>query len=552
AWGRARPALLAASVCMLLAGGTVAAIGVLTALSARRAALGLMPVSLHFPVTPPGHVPLSLILLDLLVQVSLAGVGVAVGWAVVRQGILIERRLPQRGFVSHWLGMAVAAAVLSLVVAVMATIEPLALPELLVLVALVAGAYALFTWQSYAAHERQLTQLRPFVASLTATRGAWLSTDPNEVEHSIESLFTSLCRDVLGAQHARLALSAGRLQRTFTYEASVDPAEQPPVESVDSREWVVPVSDEHGIFAKLVLGPRADGAGYTSSDLAVARACGDRILDAVGEFAAAQAIVSLARQRGLESELSAALPRRTLHDDVLPRLHLAMLRLDGLRGGLRSAESEPLAADLAAVVAELGRAHHDLAALMRSAPIVASRRLERGIVSALRASLDSEFRGTFDEVTWQVSEHGETAGNALSPVVADLLLGATLEAVRNAGKHARGGALHRTLRLHLRIDTQHDEAQGEELVIEVADDGVGLGSGREASAATPAADSAPGTRTGLLTHSALIALIGGNLSVRSGPDQGTTIILRVPVISHEYDAGDATSATPRPLIAGAS
>ena len=91
------------------------------------------------------------------------------------------------------------------------------------------------------------------------------------------------------------------------------------------------MSDERGVVAQLELGPRLDSAGYTSADLEIARACGQRILDAVGEFAAAQVIASLARQRGLESELSAALPRRVLHDEVLPRLHLAIMRLESLR-----------------------------------------------------------------------------------------------------------------------------------------------------------------------------------------------------------------------------
>ena len=54
----------------------------------------------------------------------------------------------------------------------MAAIEPEALPELLVLVTLVTCAYALFTWQSYIAHDHLLTQLRPFVASLTAAMRA--------------------------------------------------------------------------------------------------------------------------------------------------------------------------------------------------------------------------------------------------------------------------------------------------------------------------------------------------------------------------------------------
>src|SRR5262249_62104298 len=134
----------------------------------------------------------------------------------------------------------------------------------------------------------------------------------------------------------------------------------------------------------LVFGPRADGAGYASTGLEVARACGQRILDAVGEFIAAQAIASLARRRGLEAELSAALPRRVLHDEVLPRLHLALLRLEKLKSqvaapvarvtasagsGASSAPASPSAPDVRAelgeVVGELAMTHHDLAVLMR-------------------------------------------------------------------------------------------------------------------------------------------------------------------------------------------
>jgi hypothetical protein len=65
-----------------------------------------------------------LVATDLVVQLALAGVGLAVGWAVVRQGILVERRLPQRGFLSHWRGMAIVAAVFATVIAAMASIEP--------------------------------------------------------------------------------------------------------------------------------------------------------------------------------------------------------------------------------------------------------------------------------------------------------------------------------------------------------------------------------------------------------------------------------------------
>lgn len=548
AWSRARPALLAASVCMMGGGLVVALVGIAVTLAQHPAGShrGVSALPLNVPVAPPGHVPLPLVVADLCVQLALAGVGLAVGWAVVRQGVLVERRLPQRGALSHWRGMAVVAGIVACVVAAMAAAEPEALPDFLLLVALVTGAIALVTWQSYVAHDKLLAQLRPFVASMAVGHAGWLATDPAEVERSVGALFTSLCRDVLGASRGRLALSAGRLHHTLTYTAEDAGTPSPP----DQREWVLPVSDERGVVARLVLGPRVDGAGYTSADLEIARACGQRILDAVGEYGAAQAIASLARQRGLETELSAALPRRMLHDEVLPRLHLAMLTLERLRtrvpasvpavagDGAPDGSAAPDAAlreALGAVVGELGRTHHDLAALMRSMPTASVRRLEHGLVGALRAALDGEFRGTFDALDWDAPPQAVAAADRLPSIVADLLLGAALEAVRNAGRHARGGELHRPLRLGVSL-----AADDHWVTISVADDGIGLQSDEASGAPVVAlADGnssrpgapipgAGGTRNGLLTHGALIALVGGSLAVHSRPGTGTQLTIRVP------------------------
>lgn len=559
AWGQARPALLGASICMLCAGGMVALVGIATSLAEHNALLAHVTSTLDLSVPPtlPGHVPVLLVAADLVVQVALAGLVLLIGWAVVRQGVLVERRLPQRGFLSHWRGTALVAAIIAVVVAWMAALAPEALPDLLVLVALVTVTYALFTRQAYEEHDRLLTQLRPFITSLAVGHAGWLTTDPLEVERSVEALFTSLCRDVLGASRGRLALTVGRLHRTFVYAEPTAAAAL-----ADSREWTLPVSDEHGVVARLTLGPRVDGAGYTSADLEVARACGQRILDAVGEFAAAQAVASLARRRGLEAELSAALPRRVLHDEVLPRLHLAMLRLEALRG--RAGASTPAApasvvtgatseggstpvavvaeptrgddgldvrAELGEVVRELGKTHHDLAALMRTAPAANPRRIEHGLTAVLRTSLDGEFRGTFDVIEWNATQEAGAAADALPAIVADLLLGAALEAVRNAGRHARGGDMHR--KLELRVALAADERW---VTVTVSDDGVGLqnNDARTPREAAPDASlsnallTTPGTRTGLLTHGALVALVGGSLSARSEPGTGTTVTIRVP------------------------
>lgn len=577
AWDRARPALFAASLCMLAAGAVVAFVGLLTALVEHRTAASAVSQTLPaVTVAPaPGHAALALVLADLVVQVALACLGLLVGWAVVRQGVLVERRLPQRGYLSHWRGMAALAGALALVVAWMGAVEPDALPELLLLVALVAVAIALLTWQSYVTHDRLLAQLRPFMASLSLGNVGWLAINPDEVERGVDRLFTSLCRDVLGAAHGRLDISAGRLRHSYSYAAPEDErAGGSTLDTLEKRDWSLQMSDGRGAVAAMRLGPRLDGVGYTSSDLEIARACGGRILDAVGEFATAQAVASLARRRGLEAELTAALPRRVLHDDVLPRLHLAMLRLEAQRARLRAQpvavaamaptaptseaagpdearDVDDVGAEMGEVVAELGRAHRDLAALMRAAPMASARRLEHGFTGALRGALDGEFRGAFDELEWETPDDAVAAADALPPVVADLLLSATLEAVRNAGRHARGENLHRRLALRVRL-----AADAQMVTVQVSDNGVGLASPTSTAATmmgaaqpsdSPGASSpgraappplgAAGARSGLLTHGALMTLAGGSLSVRSGEDGGAVVTIRAPRAS---DLGEAT------------
>ena len=577
AWDRARPALFAASLCMLAAGAVVAVVGLITALVEHRSAASAVSQTLPAVTAPPqpGHAALALVLADLVVQVALACLGLLVGWAVVRQGVLVERRLPQRGYLSHWRGMAALAGALALVVAWMGAVEPDALPDLLLLVALVAVAIALLTWQSYVAHDRLLAQLRPFMASLSLGNAGWLATNPDEVERGVDRLFTSLCRDVLGAAHGRLDISAGRLRHSYAYAAPEDErAGGAALEGLEKRDWSLQMSDGRGAVAVMRLGPRLDGVSYTSSDLEIARACGLRILDAVGEFATAQAVASLARRRGLEAELTAALPRRALHDDVLPRLHLAMLRLEAQRSRLRArpiaapvaslaaseapsadgvrdademGEADEVAGEIGAVVAELGRAHRDLAALMRAAPMASARRLEHGFTGALRGALDGEFRGAFDELEWETPDDAVAAADALPPVMADLLLSATLEAVRNAGRHARGENLHRRLALRVRLSA--DERM---VTAQVSDNGVGLTSpiasplassiastsqpsdsgasaGPAASErAAPSPVGAAGARSGLLTYGALMALVGGSLSVHGGEEGGAVVTIRAP------------------------
>jgi hypothetical protein len=138
-----------------------------------------------------------------------------------------------------------------------------------------------------------------------------------------------------------------------------------------------------------------------------------------------------------------------------------------------------------------------------------------------------------------IPEAAAKAADALPGTVADLLLGATLEALRNASRHARGSDLHRQLGVRVRV-----AADDRWVTVTVRDDGVGLPDstapdGPSALLAQPAAraedagEASGGvaggsTRSGLLTHGALLNLIGGSLAVLGQPGGGTAVTLRVP------------------------
>ena len=50
--------------------------------------------------------------------------------------------------------------------------------------------------------------------------------------------------------------------------------------------WVLPIYDELGLVAMLYLGPREDGGTFTDEDMDLAHACGQRILDTLGDHEA--------------------------------------------------------------------------------------------------------------------------------------------------------------------------------------------------------------------------------------------------------------------------
>jgi hypothetical protein len=89
----------------------------------------------------------------------------------------------------------------------------------------------------------------------------------------------------------------------------------------------VPLWGERGLIGALLLGERRDGGLYSQEEIEIARAGGERLIDAQASAEMARRLMEIQRQRLAESQVIDRRTRRVLHDDVLPRLHTAMLLL---------------------------------------------------------------------------------------------------------------------------------------------------------------------------------------------------------------------------------
>jgi two-component sensor histidine kinase len=554
-WHLARPGLLFAALLMVALTTSLGIMGVWSMIQWWRFQ--------HEPATavPPRdlqHIPPNLLGLDIFATGSVALIVLLIGYSIMRHGILIERPLARRGFFEQWRGIVMVATTIAIFIAVLVTLTHSKLSGLLLITALATGTYALFTWSSYTAHDRYIALLRPFLSRTNLRH--WLNMDLQKTEQSMEDLFFHLCNDVLEVECARLVVLAGPVRRSFNFrwpclDHSADDAQNSEdglltlnsgslpipgyhrkpgqVINVDAYRirllnqghavicWVLPIYDELGLVAKLYLGPRQDGGIFTDEDMDLAHACGQRILDTLRDHEAMLAVAGLLRRRIVDVKLLGAQQRRVLHDEILPHMHLALLHLETLRPVVNdpaSSSSGQGEQTLNEAIETISMAHRRLAAMMRETTTSAPHRLERdGMMNAIHTMIEQDFRQAFDVVAWDVSEETERRIDELMPpAIAELIFAAVQEALRNAARHGRGADVHRYLSLTLKASCDPD------LEVVVSDDGVGI---------LPGGSPTTGTGGGLLTHSALLAIAGGNLSIKSAPGEGVMVRISLPAES---------------------
>ncbi|GCE12145.1 sensor histidine kinase [Tengunoibacter tsumagoiensis] len=552
-WHLARPGLLLAALLML---GLTAGLGILGVWSMFHwlevQHSGPVPLNLT-------TIPLNLLLLDLFAVGSVALIVLLVGYSIVRYGILIERPLGRSGFFEQWRGTVIVATTIAIFIALLRVFTRSSLGGMLLITCVATGTYALFTWSSYTAHDRYIALLGPFLRSTNVRH--WLNVDLARTEQSMEALFIHLCQEVLEAQCARLVVLSGTVKRSFNYRwellapinidelaqeavpvtpvrrssasASYTPFQMQHATSLKAIQayrvrmsvqgttvicWVLPIYDELGLVAKLYLGPRQDGSIFTGEDMDLAQACGQRILDTLRDHEAMLTIAGLLRRRIVDVKLLGAQQRRVLHDEILPQLHLALLRLESARSGsspdaLSQQRSDQVVSE---AIGSISAVHRQLAAMMRTMSTSAPHRLERdGLMLAIHAMIEQDFQHAFDEVEWRVKDETARAiDDLVPPAIAELIFAAVQEALRNAARHGRGNDLHRRLKLTL------DASCNPYVEVIVADDGVGIGS---------TTSSTSGTGGGLLTHSALLGIAGGSLTVKTAPGEGVSVRIFVPI-----------------------
>jgi len=253
----------------------------------------------------------------------------------------------------------------------------------------------------------------------------------------------------------------------------------------------------------LLLGARLDNEIYAREQIEFARAAGERLIDQRAGAEMARRLVALQRQRIAESQVLDQRTRRVLHDDILPALHSALLSL--------GPNSSPEA------VAALTESHHQISALLRELPAAQSvvRLLDRlGLVGALRESALAEMDPAVpNELVLDTSPRVDQALRSLPPLAAEVIFYAAREGLRNALRHARcmdGTPARITLAA----------AWQDGLTLSICDNG-------DAPPSPAGQPTGPGARQGLALHTAMLAVLGGSLELRSHPGE-TCLIISLP------------------------
>ena len=463
---------------------------------------------------------------DLLLEFLIGVVIIFLGQAIVSYEIFTGHTLPRRGFFRQWRGTILFSAGTAATIGYALNWQVLAVFRLLLATIVMIVLYAFFGWRAFQHREELITGLRPFIASQGASRTIGFE----DAKARANALFAAVCHDVLDTTQAfliplgalvplvgpPLTFPRSSVLPTFKLSSTLFAGSEELVIALDptlyaGAIWAIPLWTGRGLIGALLLGPKRNNGLYAREEIEIARASAERILDTLAGEQIAQRLVHIQRRRFAETRVLDLRTRRTLHDDILPELHMIALQLSTL------ARQEPVVGD---AIQSLTQIHHQVSDLIHTPGGVFVDDGRNGqLEQALRAMIDEEFAEAFDSVTW----HTTHTAFEIDPLLHEIVYNAAREVVRNAAIHGRGDQMERKLNLIIKI---WREASG--LVVEVHDDGVGMAFGPQSSSAKQPEPSA-GSGGGLMLHSTMLAISGGELSVESPMGKGTHVAISIPV-----------------------
>lgn len=502
---KARPWLVASSFTLLVTCGIVGY------------TIGWVLDHARTAVTLPelyGNIAPSLAWFDLILSLLVTSAVLLIGQAIVSYEVFTGKPLPRRGFRRQWLSAMAMAAVLASTTAWVFQKDVKPIHLLLFAIALVTVFFALFSWRYSEEREQFIHQLRPFVGSQNLASA--ILSDVSRTD--LQQQFVRIAVDVLNLRMAAL-LPYGRLADLeivgLTYP-EMQPEEVDNLCSLVAAEtswgsearyldrengtiWLVPLWSKRGMDGVFILGGKADDGFLSMEEVDIARSSGEQLLDLMLTAELARRLVQLQRERFTEQALLDQMPRRIIHDEVLPQVHASVLELSG-----KGAEAVP------SVQEKLGSVHRQLSALLREMPSTRPGGWEdRSLAAALQEMLNREFRQSFHTVTWEVQPEFEGRAEMLSGLVREVIFFAAREAIRNAAKYARTAA-NDPVDLIVRCRAANS------ISLEIEDNGQGL-----------PFDAGRSRGHGLDLHSLMMTIVGGRLALESTPGTFTRVRLEI-------------------------
>jgi len=510
---RARPWLITAAVLMLLVCFLVG-----------WAMFSILSSAQHSHRAP--EINSSIAWFDLIIA-SLIGVTIiVVGQAIVSYEVFTGKALPRRGLARYWRRILILAAGYSCVISLGITLPLQPIFVALLGMLLMVVFYALLSWRSFEERERTIHGLRPFVASQRLFDQLASHADTPASRMEFHAPFYALCEQVLGAKTAYLvpmgAIAplvgpalvyppensltqapglelADRLSSEQTLCIAVDP------QQCNGATWATALWNERGITGILLLGEKRDHSLYTQEEIEIAQATGERLLDALASAELARRLVDLQRHRLAETQVLDFQTRRILHDEILPELHTAMIKLGNPESDQHSIHQP--------VLDTLSSLHRQIANLLQGMPASSLPKLQDlDVIGGLKHLVNTEYQRSFDQVEWQIQPDVHEHITKLPSFVVEVLFYAAREAIRNAARYARPQSETQPLHLLISINFQ------DRLTLTVQDNGAGI---------APKAASKDSSGQGLALHNALLAVIGGSMEVQSEPGMFTRVVITV-------------------------